>query len=165
MKGINRLRYASELNVFYDDRRRREFFLEHGVRAGEALKLLLRGIHCDDGSANLSWFLLDNGGVEKIGLIEILEFPPREVIVCAFPDSGQISYLLNSEEAFFSNAHQNPDPLVVQDIERGIHLHPTRTEDYLLEYRRPCPSIPNRVNGLVLFRRNVREYGFLREKS
>lgn len=69
-----------------------------------------------------------------------------------YPKHGKVKhYFLNPKEDFFSNVHMQGDPLIVRDIQTGLHVHPRRTED-ILEFRRFAVS--NRIEGALLFKRN-----------
>lgn len=155
MEAVNRIRYVPELNKIYKSQRREGLFSDYGQALIEkTIACCVKNVECAEGSANLCGFLADNHGLNQI-----FEFHPPEIVVCVYPEQGVVRYLLNEDEEFFSNVHQNPDPIVIRQIVRGIHLHPIRTDDYLWWGRRKN-SIPNRVNGLILFSRGIREYDF-----
>jgi len=69
-----------------------------------------------------------------------------------YPSKGEIGrYDLNPREQFFSNAHMDPDPLVVKGIKMGFHVHSKITEAFI---HIGSGGVPNTVKGLILFKKN-----------
>lgn len=71
-----------------------------------------------------------------------------------YPKEGEIKqFRLNQETEFFSDIHQNPDPLTIRGLKYGLHIHPKKTDDYVwVDYNNQ--SVPNRITGGLLFKRN-----------
>jgi len=102
---------------------------------------------------HLEAFLAESWRVETFR-----EYSPRGLGLVVYPRQGEIkTFYLNPETKFFSDNHTNPDPLTITTLEYGLHIHRTRTEDYLW-VGHTDKSVPNRITGGLLFKTNPFEH-------
>lgn len=86
-------------------------------------------------------------------LDKFIETPFTGFTLLIFPSKGEIKkYVLNKEEEFLTNIHNNPDPIIISDIKTKLYLHPKKDENFLYVANRK--SIPNRIFGAILFKHN-----------
>jgi hypothetical protein len=168
MEGVVRTVYRFELNrIYYEHHRALSFLAEHGGSAISAfLEAHLRGVKCKDGDAVLQLFLAEGVNLLKLlnGLELKLETDINLLDVGSFsfvvsPMRGEIEqYHLNSASFFFSNAHQNTDPIITNHINRDIRLCPEEKRGIVRMPGRKKVYAPNVVSGGVFFKKPVESY-------
>jgi hypothetical protein len=153
MENIGSITYRPELNQVYLRSRRIIRFFEQfdPTKIQEFIKLVLSGItpakELDD--IHLEAFL---GFQERMNLF--IEDPSKTLGILVYPRAGEIKeFQLNPETEFLSNIHQNSDPLTIINLKYGLHVHPTRTNDYIW-IPNNSHSIPNRITGGLVFKTN-----------
>ena len=98
------------------------------------------------GDIRLEAMLADHRAIE-----DLVEFVPKVQAYLYWPKEGKIQeWKLNPKARFFSNLHQNPDPLVIKDLQ-GIKFYKTM-DPYTWQPR--GGSTPNVVGGVLLFKEN-----------
>ncbi|MBS3075126.1 hypothetical protein J4429_01575 [Candidatus Pacearchaeota archaeon] len=166
MENIGSVTYRPDLNQVYLKTRRTIRFFEHfnPEKIQKFIKLVLSEITPvrDLEDIHLEAFLATQERIKQFK-----EDSPTCLGILVYPKSGGIkNFQLNSETEFFSDAHQNTDPLTIIKLKYGLHVHGIRTED-CIQYSYVDSSIPNRITGGLFFKRNPfkcpsKYQGFLR---
>jgi len=149
--NISSIQYLFELNnwpknftdkdIAFLNKNRPELFRK-------CLDTFLAKIVTTDGSdVNLRYFY-----TRALG--EYMEDASYGLTLLIFPASGEIKkYCLNPKGNFFTNLHKNPDPILIKMIKMGLFIHPEQKDDSFY-YHRQRKTVPNRINEVLLFKRN-----------
>ncbi len=157
-RNVGSIKYRVDLNNIECDRRSRkaleEFFAEHGTAAiMKGLNLLIkRLIPKTEGDVHLEGFFAEGNAFCRMKDI------PTHLSMVIYPSKGQVKRYVLSDAVFFSNAHTNPDPLIITNIDESLYLHPECRDDFFR--LRPVGRvftdfyIPSLVHNGVFFKRN-----------
>jgi hypothetical protein len=110
----------------------------------KCLNTFLERIDSKEGDIHLRYFYAYFSHLEDVPSFSLL----------IFPSSGEIDYILNKEGNFFTNIHKNPDPIIINDIQTGLYISNDRTDSHLYYGYNNKFMVPNRIYGVVLFRKN-----------
>jgi len=149
---IVRWKYREDLLTTYmTAKKATEFFTLFAKDAVQrALEAVVEDVVPTKGSdVHLEAFLSTGEALKFIG------FELRGVLtMLVYPSKGEIEKYRFTKDPFFTNAHQNPDPIVVQDIhpDKGILLNTKRPPGYVLLTRDLW--IPNEISSALLFKKN-----------
>lgn len=147
MKNVIRAAYLEQeykvASLAHEPSKVQTFYSGIGEKLVDILSTVITGVEARE-DILLKCFVADRESasflVENINGLTLLVFPSQAEIQ---------GYNLNFQQNFMSNAHTNPDPLHINHIERGLHIHPTKTESFIEfgEYSR----LPNRICDMLLF--------------
>ena len=84
----------------------------------------------------------------------ILGYEISPLVLIIFPSEDIESYVLNPDEEFFSNVHQNSDPIIINCV-YGLHIHPRKTDEFI--GLKGDGWVPNKIRGALLFRKSPLE--------
>lgn len=153
MENVSSFKYEPSLTRTYTNNRRALAYLDviPSERLQKHFESLVKRVQAEDESSDihLQAFLSVFMPLEFF-----IENPPCDLTLVVFPKYGQISqYVLREDEEFYSNIHQNPDPLIIKGIKRALYIKPSvRRED--IWFPGKDDYIPNTIRGMVLMKRN-----------
>jgi hypothetical protein len=153
--NIGKIEYLYQLNkMVYNHHRIRIFFESLQVeRIMKNLEVLIEDIIPEDKfeDIHIGTFFTDFGGDRVLMPYWTLN---ENLTLIVYPKRGKIKeYKLNKKSKFLTDAHQNPDPIVIKAILEAVCLHPTITEEYIWL---PGCNIgkSNKIGGALLYKTN-----------
>lgn len=71
-----------------------------------------------------------------------------------YPEYGEVNYKLNSKTTFFSNAHMNPNPIIVKDMLKMVPFNSKRDGKIWFPGGHDGNELQNGIDSLILFKQN-----------
>lgn len=162
LESVVKIKYNPDFNSVLIRSRRVRLFLENISQevTDHFLRVVLDNVISeDDCGVHLNCCLGSGPAVSNFSISEdgrsIGDMNALSMLV--FPRFGKIKkYILNPKSAFFSNIHQDSDPVLVTEIEEGIPLHSKITGDFL--YFGRDNYVPNMIKSGLLFKEDIKKY-------